>query len=120
MTLCQNLKSPELAEDLCASISAEKTDYTFEEMSEFFQKIQSTDGLRMEVPLGQALQYDYPMPADPNSRTIDGPRVEKATHGQNEEWRGATGLRVHSQQSNKRVLCGRCHWQHSPVQVMPR
>ena len=79
MTLCQNLKSPELAEDLCESISSssEKLDYTFEEMSEFFQKIQRSDRLRMEVPLGQALQYDYPMPADPIREPWMDPELKK-------------------------------------------
>ena len=80
MTLCQNLKSPELAQDLCASIDASsgKSDYTFEEMSEFFLKIQSTDGLRMEVPLGQSLQYDYPMPADPIGEHLMDPELKKS------------------------------------------
>lgn len=79
MTLCQNLKSPELAEELCESMStsSEKTDYTFEEMSEFFQKIQRTDGLRMEMPLGQTLQYDYPMPADPIHEPLMDPELKK-------------------------------------------
>jgi hypothetical protein len=79
MTLCQNLKSPELAVHLCASMSAssERTDYTFEEMSEFFQKVQSTDGLRMEVPLGQSLQYDYPMPTDPIHEPLMDPELKK-------------------------------------------
>jgi len=79
MTLCQNLKSPELAEELCANMSAspDKSDYTFEEMSEFFQKVQSTDGLRMEVPLGQTLQHDYPMPADPIHEPLMDPELKK-------------------------------------------
>ena len=74
MTLCQNLKSLELADDLCKSINQsnpEKTDYTSEELSEFFQTVQSSDGLRMEVPLGQMLQQDCLIPADPFQRLLD-------------------------------------------------
>jgi len=79
MTLCQNLKSPELAEDLCASIqSSKKSDYTSEELSDFFQKVQGSDGLRMEVPLGQSLQYDYPMPADPIGEPLMDPELKKS------------------------------------------
>ena len=83
MTLCQNLKSPELAEelaeDLCESIkSSEKSDYTSEELSNFFQKVQGSDGLRMEVPLGQSLQYDYPMPADPIGEPLMDPELKKS------------------------------------------
>jgi len=79
ITLCQNLKSPELAEE-CASIDASsgKSDYTVEELSNFFQKVQSSDGLRMEVPLGQSLQYDYPMPADPIGEPLMDPELKKS------------------------------------------
>jgi hypothetical protein len=79
ITLCQNLKSPELAEDLCDSIqSSEKSDYTVEELSDFFQKVQGSDGLRMEVPLGQSMQYDYPMPADPIGEPLMDPELKKS------------------------------------------
>jgi hypothetical protein len=79
ITLCQNLKSPDLAEELCESIqSSEKTDYTAEELSDFFQKVQGSDGLRMEVPLGQSLQYDYPMPADPIGEPLMDPELKKS------------------------------------------
>ena len=79
ITLCQNLKSPDLAEELCESIqSSEKTDYNAEELSEFFQKVQGSDGLRMEVPLGQSLQYDYPMPADPIGEPLMDAELKKS------------------------------------------
>ena len=80
MTLCQNLKSPHLAEALCASIGShdpEKNDYAPDELSEFLLAVQNSDGLRMDVPLGQTLQYDYPMPADPTQAILD-PFLKKA------------------------------------------
>ena len=80
LTLCQNLKSPHLAEALCASIGSqaqEKTDYTADELSEFLLAIQNSEGIRMDVPLGQNLQYDYPMPADPTQPILD-PFLKKA------------------------------------------
>ena len=78
MTLCQNLKSPELAEELCASIdmSSGKSEYTPEELSDFFQTVQMSDGLQMEVPLGQSLQHDYPMPADPIREPLMDPELK--------------------------------------------
>jgi hypothetical protein len=84
LTLCQNLKSPHLAEALCASIGSqaqeqaqEKTDYATDELSEFLLAIQNSEGIRMDVPLGQNLQYDYPMPADPTQPILD-PFLKKA------------------------------------------
>lgn len=76
VTLCQNLKSPHLAEALCA-FAPEKPEYTPDELSEFLTAVQHSDGLRMNVPLGETLQYDYPMPADP-SQTILDPFLKKA------------------------------------------
>ena len=73
VTLCQNLKSPHLAEELCANIGSnlEKTDYTSDELSEFLLAIQNSEDLRMDVSLGQTLQYNYPMPADPFQSVLD-------------------------------------------------
>lgn len=73
VTLCQNLKSPHLAERLCKSIEskADKTDYTPDELSEFLLAVQGSEDLRMDVPLGETLQYDYPMPADPFEPVLD-------------------------------------------------
>ena len=81
MTLCQNLKSPHLAEALCDSIGtrADKTEYTADELSEFLLAVQDSDDLRMDVPLGQGLQYDYPMPANPFEPVMD-PFLKKAHH----------------------------------------
>ena len=81
ITLCQNLKSPHLAEALCDSIGTreDKTEYTADELSEFLLAIQSSEALRMEVPLGQELQYDYPMPANPYEPVLD-PFLKKAHH----------------------------------------
>lgn len=77
VTLCQNLKSPHLAEALCA-FAPEKSEYTPDELSEFLTAVQDSDELRMNVPLGETLQYDYPMPADP-SQTIMDPFLKKRT-----------------------------------------
>ena len=73
VTLCQNLKSPHLAEELCANIGSnlEKTDYTADELTQFLLAIQTTENLRMDIPLGETLQYDYPMPADPFQSVLD-------------------------------------------------
>ena len=73
VTMCQNLKSPHLAEELCANIGSnlEKTDYTSDELSEFMLAIQNSEDLRMDVSLGQTLQYNYPMPADPFQSVLD-------------------------------------------------
>ena len=73
VTLCQNLKSPHLAERLCKSIEtkADKADYTPDELSEFLLAVQGSEDLRMDVPLGETLQYDYPMPADPFEPLLD-------------------------------------------------
>jgi hypothetical protein len=80
ITMCQNLKSPHIAEQLCESIgSSEKTEYTAEELSEFLQSIQASNGLRMDTPLGQELQYDYPMLANPFEPMQD-PFLKKAHH----------------------------------------
>ena len=80
ITMCQNLKSPHIAEQLCESIgSSEKTEYTADELSEFLQSIQASNGLRMETPLGQELQYDYPMLANPFEPMQD-PFLKKAHH----------------------------------------
>ena len=81
ITLCQNLKSPHLAEALCESVgtNADKTEYTADELSEFLLAVQSSDDLRMDVPLGQELQYDYPMPANPFEPVLD-PFLKKAPH----------------------------------------
>lgn len=88
VTLCQNLKSPHLAEALCASIGTSTSNqeqeqdpdqrtYTADELSEFLLAVQNSDGLRMDVPLGQTLQYEYPMPADPTQPILD-PFLKKA------------------------------------------
>jgi hypothetical protein len=81
ITLCQNLKSPHLAEALCDSIgtNSDKTEYTADELSEFLLAVQSSNELRMDVPLGQELQYDYPMPANPFEPVLD-PFLKKAHH----------------------------------------
>ena len=73
ITLCQNLESPHLAEQLCQSIrdKADKPDYTTDELSEFLLAVQASEDLRMNVPLGQELQYDYPMPANPFEPILD-------------------------------------------------
>ena len=42
-----------------------------DELSEFLLAVQASEDLRMNVPLGQELQYDYPMPADPFQRLLD-------------------------------------------------
>ena len=76
VTLCQNLKSPHLAEALCA-FAPEKSEYTPDELTGFLTAVQDSDGLRMNVPLGETLQYDYPMPADPSQAIMD-PFLEKA------------------------------------------
>lgn len=77
--LCQNLKSPHVAEKLCATLSASDADnYTADELSEFLLAIQhSEEDLRMDVPLGESLQYDYPLPANPFQTTLD-PFLNKA------------------------------------------
>jgi hypothetical protein len=81
ITLCQNLKSLHLADALCDSIGsrADKTEYTADELSEFLLAVQDSDHLYMEVPLGQGLQYDYPMPANPFEPVMD-PFLKKAHH----------------------------------------
>ena len=81
MTLCQNLKSPHLAEALCDSIGAraDKTEYTADELSEFLLAVQDSDHLRMDVPLGQGLHHDYPMPANPYEPVMD-PFLKRAHH----------------------------------------
>jgi len=73
VTLCQNLKSPHLAEQLCASIGSnlEKTDYTADELSQFLLAIQNSEDLRLDAPLGETLQYNYPLPADPFQSVLD-------------------------------------------------
>ena len=78
-TLCQNLKSPHVAEKLCATLSASDADnYTADELTEFLLAIQhSEEDLRMDVPLGESLQYDYPLPANPFQKTLD-PFLNKA------------------------------------------
>ena len=79
ITLCQNLKSPHIAEQLCATHTTSDADnYTAEELSEFLLAIQhSEEDLRMDVPLGETLQYDYPLPANPFQQTLD-PFLNKA------------------------------------------
>ena len=90
VTLCQNLKSPHLAEELCASIRISNQDqeqgqgqdqdqrtYTADELSEFLLAIQNSRELRMDVALGQTLQYEYPMPVDPAQPVLD-PFLKKA------------------------------------------
>ena len=81
ITLCQNLKSPHLAEALCNSIGTQvdKTEYTADELSEFLLAVQDSDHLHMDVPLGQGLQYDYPMPANPFEPGMN-PFLKKAHH----------------------------------------
>ena len=81
VTLCQNLKSPHLAEELCANIGSnlEKMDYTADELSQFLLAIQNSENLRMDVPLGETLQYDYPMPSDPFQSVLD-PFLKKSHH----------------------------------------
>jgi len=79
-TLCQNLKSPHVAEKLCATLSsaADADNYTADELTEFLLAIQhSEEDLRMDVPLGESLQYDYPLPANPFQKTMD-PFLNKA------------------------------------------
>ena len=78
--LCANLKSPHLADQLCASIVAQSDadNYTDDELSDFLLAVQnSEEDLRMDVPLGQTLQYDYPLPANPFQKTLD-PFLKKA------------------------------------------
>ena len=82
ITLCQNLNSPHLAEQLCASIRShsdkDKDNYTADELSEFLLAIQhSEEDLHMRVPLGETLQYGYPLPANPFQKIID-PFLKKA------------------------------------------
>ena len=80
ITLCQNLNSPHLAEKLCASIRShsDKDNYTADELSEFMLAIQHSDeDLRMCVPLGETLQYGYPLPANPFQKIMD-PFLKKA------------------------------------------
>ena len=73
VTLCQNLKSTDIAEQLCNSIRAHsnKSEYTTDELSEFLLAVQASENLLMEVPLGETLQYDDPMPADPFQPVMD-------------------------------------------------
>ena len=79
ITLCQNLKSPQLVDQLCKSIGSDtKTDYTDDELSEFLLAIQNSVDLTMDVPLGQTLQYEYPMPADPFHQMVADPFLKKA------------------------------------------
>ena len=55
ITLCQNLKSPDIAEHMCDSIvgQSDKPDYSTDELSEFLLAVQASENLRMEVPLGE-------------------------------------------------------------------